>query len=88
MPTHSVWLRCSSRTRGCTRHPPASKQSLALLCRPHALQTHAPCSGLAALGYHILTFKRWGDEYPYVLRFVAFFVAMVVELLWENVMVW
>jgi hypothetical protein len=35
-----------------------------------------------------MTFKRWADEYPYVLRFLVCFTAMVVELLWENVMVW
>lgn len=40
------------------------------------------------LGYHILTFKRWSDEYPYVLRFLWCFAVLVVELLWENVMVW
>jgi hypothetical protein len=38
--------------------------------------------------YKILTFKRWGDEYPYVRRFLWCFIVMVVELLWENVMVW
>ena len=45
-------------------------------------------SGLAVLGYHVLTFQRWGDEYPHVLSFVAYFCILVVELLWENIMVW
>lgn len=40
------------------------------------------------LGYHVLTFRRWSDEYPFVLRFLVCFVVLVVELLWENVMVW
>lgn len=35
-----------------------------------------------------MTFKRWGDEFPYVLRFLGCFAAMIVELLWENIMVW
>jgi hypothetical protein len=43
---------------------------------------------LLFLGYHVMTFKRWGDEFPYVLRFLVCFAAMIVELLWENIMVW
>jgi hypothetical protein len=38
--------------------------------------------------HRILLFKRWGDEYAYVARFALWFTAMVVELLWENCMVW
>lgn len=45
-------------------------------------------AGLLFLGYHVMTFKRWSDEFPYVLRFLVCFAAMIVELLWENVMVW
>jgi hypothetical protein len=45
-------------------------------------------AALIVLGYYILTFCRWSDEYPYVLKFLGCFMAMVVELLWENVMVW
>lgn len=54
--------------------------SLCLLC--------AYNTGLVVLGYHVLTFRRWSDEYPFVLRFLVCFVVLVVELLWENVMVW
>lgn len=49
---------------------------------------YVSAAGLLFLCYHILTFRRWGDEYPYVMRFLLCFSAMVVELLWENVMVW
>lgn len=45
-------------------------------------------AALVAIGYHVLTFRRWSDEYPFVLRFLVCFVVLVVELLWENVMVW
>jgi hypothetical protein len=47
-----------------------------------------PPAGLLFLCYHVMTFKRWGDEFPYVLRFLVCFAAMIVELLWENIMVW
>ncbi|WIA17126.1 hypothetical protein OEZ85_014019 [Tetradesmus obliquus] len=45
-------------------------------------------ASLLFLGYHVMTFKRWADEFPYVLRFLVCFAAMIVELLSENVMVW
>ncbi|KAF6255128.1 hypothetical protein COO60DRAFT_1702962 [Scenedesmus sp. NREL 46B-D3] len=45
-------------------------------------------ASLLFLCYHVMTFKRWGDEFPYVLRFLGCFAAMIVELLWENIMVW
>lgn len=45
-------------------------------------------AGLAVIGYKVVTFDRWSDEYPYLTRFLACFAVMVVELLWENVMVW
>lgn len=38
--------------------------------------------------YKIATFPRWADENAHVLRFLACFVAMLIELAWENGMVW
>lgn len=77
----------------------ASSPQALTACTPlaHSRQSHGRVccfpAGLAAaalfvLGYHILTFRRWGDEYTCVLKFLACFAIMVVELLWENVMVW
>lgn len=60
-------------------HPP--------LPHTHTTLTAAPAA-LLLLCYKIVTFQRWSDEYPYVLRFVACIGLMIVELLWENVMVW
>eukprot|EP00775_Hariotina_reticulata_P013409 gene13409-13537_t len=45
-------------------------------------------ASLGVISYKVLTFQRWSDEYPYLSRFLACFTAMVVELLWENIMVW
>lgn len=45
-------------------------------------------AGLGVLGYAIATFKRWGDEFGSVPKFLICFGVMVVELLWENCMVW
>jgi hypothetical protein len=45
-------------------------------------------AGLVTLGHRLLTFKRWGDEHRYVMRFLICFVIMVAELLVENCMVW
>jgi hypothetical protein len=44
--------------------------------------------GLAALLRRLLAHERWADEYPHVPRFLACFGAMLLELCWENVMVW
>ena len=44
--------------------------------------------GLAALLRRLLAHERWGDEYPHVPRFLACFGVMLLELCWENVMVW
>mmetsp|Transcript_14735 Transcript_14735/g.36745 ORF Transcript_14735/g.36745 Transcript_14735/m.36745 type:complete len:387 (-) Transcript_14735:193-1353(-) len=45
-------------------------------------------TGLVYLGLKLLTFKRWGDEHRAVPRFLACFLAMLVELSVENGMVW
>lgn len=45
-------------------------------------------SGLGALAHRLLTFKRWGDEHRYVMRFLVCFLIMIAELLFENCMVW
>lgn len=50
----------------------------------HVLHT----SVLGLLAYKLFTFQRWNDERPYVLRFLACFTIMLVELIWENGMVW
>jgi len=44
--------------------------------------------GGAELARRIVTFRRWGDEYPYVGRFCLWFALMIAELLLENFMVW
>lgn len=38
--------------------------------------------------YVIVTFKRWADEYTYFPRFLWCFFLMLLELSFENVMVW
>jgi hypothetical protein len=43
---------------------------------------------LGATGYAILALRRWEGEAPYVKRFLLWFAAMVLELLFENCMVW
>jgi DNA mismatch repair protein MutS2 len=50
--------------------------------------TVAALAAAAELARRILTFQRWGDEYPYVPRFCAWFALMIAELLFENFMVW
>jgi DNA mismatch repair protein MutS2 len=45
-------------------------------------------AGGAELARRILTFRRWGDEYPHVGRFCLWFAIMIAELLFENFMVW
>jgi uncharacterized membrane protein YgcG len=45
-------------------------------------------AGALELARRILTFRRWSDEYPYVPRFCAWFALMIVELFFENFMVW
>ncbi len=45
-------------------------------------------TGLGYLLYKILIFRRWGDEYAAVPRFLWCFVLMIIELCFENVMVW
>lgn len=45
-------------------------------------------AGGLELARRILTFRRWGDEYPHVGRFCAWFGIMIAELLFENFMVW
>jgi hypothetical protein len=61
--------------------------------RPDGCRGGLPCppplpAALLVLLYKIVTFKRWSDEYPYVIRFSVCILLMIVELLWENVMVW
>mmetsp|Transcript_25348 Transcript_25348/g.68866 ORF Transcript_25348/g.68866 Transcript_25348/m.68866 type:complete len:370 (-) Transcript_25348:415-1524(-) len=45
-------------------------------------------AGVSGLAYKVVKFPRWNDENKYVLRFLACFCAMLVELIWENGMVW
>ncbi len=45
-------------------------------------------TGAGGLAYKVVKFPRWSDENAYVLRFLACFGAMLIELLWENGMVW
>lgn len=45
-------------------------------------------AGALELARKIVTFRRWGDEYPYVGRFCLWFSLMIAELLFENFMVW
>lgn len=46
------------------------------------------CTGLLYLLLRLLSFQRWADEHRYVPRFLACFMVMLVELAWENCMVW
>ncbi|KAL6753412.1 PAP2 superfamily C-terminal-domain-containing protein [Haematococcus lacustris] len=45
-------------------------------------------AGLVMLGLKLLFFRRWSDEHQHVLRFLACFCAMLLELGVENGMVW
>jgi hypothetical protein len=55
-------------------------------CQTHPSPPTKP--GLVKLAHQMLTFHRWGDEHRYVLRFLVIFLLMIVELLFENCMVW
>ena len=45
-------------------------------------------SGLGAISYKLITFHRWNDELRYLRRFSIVLVALVAELVVENILVW
>ncbi len=65
-------------------NPSAAVLTLFMLSLPPALIP----AGLGYLMYRIVIFKRWSDETPFVPQFLKCFVLMLLELGWENVMVW
>lgn len=45
-------------------------------------------TGIVYLSMKLLTFRRWADEHRHVLRFCVCFLVMLLELSFENGMVW